>query len=391
MKGSFLIPAVAFFAATQVYAQSSVTIYGRLDNGIQYETGYPKGKSFSASTGNYGESWLGLKGQEDLGGGTQVFFKLESGLLLQNGSVDNGNLFSRNATVGVSNDKYGSFRVGNLGAYENMIWLWFLDPQLMEKYAVQTLVRGRDWSRTGNGFEYTSPTFGGLFFSGQYDVTNSTSWNAGTPGSGPGQLGGAQGRSDSLRVQYEGHNILLQTMYDEIRDPQGKFSNVYVHSRSFSVGGAFTFGPVKISTGYQHLSAPDASNQSVFGTASAPALPGGVTVPTAADQEWIGASWQATPFTSIQSAVYHANANHGNGNATMYTLTGSYSLSKRTLLYTELAYVHNSSTSNIGLNNGYSDPYGPNVNNDPVNGGARTSPNYGHGQFGAFAGIFSTF
>ena len=92
---------------------------------------------------------------------------------------------------------------------------------------------------------------------------------------------------------------------------------------------------------------------------------------------------------SITGAVYHANANHGNGNATLYTLGTTYSLSKRTLLYTELGYVRNSSTSNLGLDSGL---YGANTNNDPVSSAAsNTNPNYGKSQFGVIAGIATQF
>ena len=88
------------------------------------------------------------------------------------------------------------------------------------------------------------------------------------------------------------------------------------------------------------------------------ALPGGTTLPTSVNHEWGGAIWQTTPALAITGAVYHANANDGNGNATLFTLGGTCSLSKRTLLYTELGYVRNSSTSNLGLNGGV---YGANT------------------------------
>jgi predicted porin len=141
--------------------------------------------------------------------------------------------------------------------------------------------------------------------------------------------------------------------------------------------------------GYQHLSAPDASNAGYFGTTAPSALPAGTSLPTTVDHEWIGATWQTTPALAITGAVYHANANKGNGNATLYTLGVDYSLSKRTLLYTELAYVRNSSSSNVGLDSGL---YGANINNDPINGSASsTNPNYGKSQFGVIAGLVTRF
>ncbi|MFP3693473.1 porin, partial [Burkholderia sp. SIMBA_048] len=87
---------------------------------------------------------------------------------------------------------------------------------------------------------------------------------------------------------------------------------------------------------------PNATNASVGVTDAS--QPGGVSAPTAVDHEWIGAAWQINAAAAITAAVFHANANKGNGNATLYTLGGTYNLSKRTFLYTEAGYVHNSST-----------------------------------------------
>ena len=386
-----ILAALLLAASAAANAQSSVTLYGRIDNGLQYETGLPRGHQFAAESGDWGESELGLRGVEDLGGGTKAIFHLEAGLDTQNGSYGNGSFFGRAATVGLTNTRWGTFKLGNLGAGEIQQDSWDVDPQLMQAYAIATLVRGRNWSQAGNGTEYTSPSLGGLTLKGQYDLTNAYTWNAGNPGSAPGQLGGPQGRSDGIKMQYNAGNMELQAIYDEIRDPNGEFSNVYVASRSVLAGGTYAIGPVKLYAGYQHLSAPDASNSGYFGTSAPTTLPAGVSLPTAVDHEWFGAAWQATPFVTLTGAVYHANANNGNGNATMYTLAGTYHLSARTFLYSELGYIHNSSTSNIGLGNGYSDPYGANINNDPVNGSTNTNPDYGHSQFGMFAGIMTQF
>ncbi|SOE97353.1 Outer membrane protein (porin) [Burkholderia sp. D7] len=390
-----LVGTLFMSCATVASAQSNVTLYGLIDNGVQYETGLPGGNRLSAESGNWAESRFGLKGAEDLGGGTQANFNLEARLNTQNGTVANGSFFEGQATVGMSNQKYGAFRMGNFGSSELLQFAGELDPQQTQKYGFGTLVRGRMFPQAANGIEYTSPSFGGFTVQGQYNLTNSTKWNSGNPGSAPGQLGtssglgSSQGRVDGLKLQYNAQNLELQAIYDEVRDGNGQFSNVYLTSRSIFTGGSFALGPVKLFAGYQHLSAPDASNAEYFGTSAATALPAGVSLPTTVNHEWVGAQWGATPATFLTGAVYHANANNGNGNATMYTLSGAYLLSKRTRLYTELGYLHNSATSNLGLNSGV---YGANVNNDPLNGNpASTNPNFGHSQVGVFAGIATQF
>jgi predicted porin len=387
---------VALTATASVSAQSSnVTLYGIVDNGLQYETGLPKGNVFGAQSGGWAQSRFGLKGAEDLGGGTQAIFQLESRLNTQNGTFSNGSFFEGQATVGLRNETWGQVKAGNMGSAEISQYSGDVDPQETKKYAIGTLVRGRIFSQAANGIEYLSPKIAGFTLQGQYDLTNSTKWNAGNPGSAPGQLGtssglgSAQGRSDGIKLSYQAAGLYWQATYDEVRDPNGQFSNVYLASRSILTGATYAIGPVLLVLGYQHLSAPDASNAGYFGTAAAPGLPAGATLPTSVNHEWLGAIWQTTPALAVTGAVYHANANHGNGNGTLYTLGANYSLSKRTLLYSELAYLHNSSTSNLGLDSGL---YGPNSNNDPVNGSpTSTNPNYGKSQFGVITGIATRF
>ncbi|MFM0487687.1 porin [Paraburkholderia graminis] len=391
-KGTIGLSLLAFAAIG--HAQSSVTLYGRIDNGLTYWSGRADGHLIGAESGSFGESWWGVEGTEDLGGGNSAIFKLESGINTLNGAIQNGGLFGRHAWVGMTNDRYGTFKMGNLGAGEIMQDSYDLDPQVFQQFALSTLVRGRNWSQAGNGMEYSSPTIGGFALKGQYDLTNNANgWNtaassSGVSGSGPNQLGGAQGRADGIKAVYNGSNIELLAIYDETRDPNGKFSNVYVSSRSALVGATYMWGPLKAYAGYQHLSAPDASLSS-YGVASG-TLPSGVRgVPTAVDHEWVGLSYRINPAAYVTGAVFHANANGGNGNATMYTLGGTYNLSKRTFFYTELAYLHNSSTSNLGLGNGYIDPYGPNQTQGGA--GGNVAPNYGHSQFGAIAGVMTLF
>ncbi|OLL27698.1 porin [Burkholderia sp. SRS-W-2-2016] len=384
MKKKLIALSVMAAATTVAHAQSSVTLYGRIDNGIQFETGLPGGHAWSAQTGDWGCSWFGLMGSEDLGGGTKTVFQLEGQLNTMTGASA-GNLFGRHATVGLTNDHWGLFKIGNLGAGELAQDSWGTDPQVMQRYAISTLVRGRNWTSTTNGAEYNTPVlFGGLVFKGQYSLTNNTSWNSAPVNSAGVPTG--QGRTNAIEGVYTWGGGDFRVIYDEVRGANGSFNNVYSASRMALVGGTYVVGPVKFYVGYQHLSAPDATNASVGVTDAS--QPAGVSAPTGVNHEWLGAAWQVTPATQITGAVYHANANNGNGNATLFTLAATYALSKRTFLYTEAGYVRNSSTSNINLGNG---SYGNN-NFDPTTGtSSNSNPNYGHSQTGVFAGIMTSF
>ena len=375
---------LAIAAAAQ--AQSSVTLYGRIDNGVQYENGLGGGHKYSFESGDWGCSWFGMQGAEDIGGGTQIVFQLEGQLNTANGQSA-GALFGRHATVGATNVNYGTFKLGNLGAGELMQDSWGLDPQLMQRYAISTLVRARNWSSAANGFEYTSPNLWGATVKGQYSMTNNFNWNSAGTGAGTGSASSPQGRTDGIEVVYDLGPLEVRGIYDEVRGANGTFDDVYAHSRSAMGGLTYTLGPVKFYGGYQHLNAPDVQSNAALVTTAA-ANPGGVGIPTSVDHEWGGVAWQATPAAAVTAAVYHANANNGNGNATMYTLAGTYNLSKRTFVYTEVGYIHNSSTSNIGLGN---NPYGNNDYNPATGASANDNPGYGHSQTGVFAGIMTGF
>jgi predicted porin len=384
MKKTLIAVSVMAAATTVAHAQSSVTLYGRIDNGIQFESGLPAGHQWSAQSGDWGCSWFGLMGSEDLGGGTKTVFQLEGQLNTMTGASA-GNLFGRHATVGLTNDHWGLFKLGNIGAGELAQDSWGTDPQVMQRYAISTLVRGRNWTSTSNGAEYNSPVLlGGLVLKGQYSLTNNTSWNSAPVNSAGVPTG--QGRTNAVEGIYTWGSGDFRVIYDEVRGADGSFNNVYSASRDILAGGTYVIGPVKLYAGYQHLSAPNATNASVGVTNAS--QPGGVSAPTSVNHEWFGAAWQINTPTQVTAAVYHANANNGNGNATLFTLAGTYALSKRTFVYTEAGYVHNSSTSNINLGNG---PYGNNNFNPATGTSSNSNPNYGHSQTGVFAGIMHSF
>jgi predicted porin len=72
--------------AMSAHAQSSVLIYGILDEGLQYNTNSGGGHlvNLDSTVGPSG-SRLGFRGYEDLGGGLGAVFALESGLNINSG------------------------------------------------------------------------------------------------------------------------------------------------------------------------------------------------------------------------------------------------------------------------------------------------------------------
>ncbi len=353
-----LLTAALMTAGVAAHAQSSVTLYGRLDAGLEYLNGGQAGHTVRAESGDWGTSLWGIKGTEDIGGGYKVLFHLEGAFNTMNGNMGtSGTIWDRFATVGISNDAYGTLLLGRELAIANGVWDF--DPFGQSNWSTASLVRGRNWNKTSNNISYQSPNLYGFDVYGQYSLSNSSSFN------GDGTT--AQGRSDGLQVTYTNSLFQLRGLFDEVRSANGTFNDVFNNSREYFAGANVFLGQFKLQAAYQSSHANSAG----------PAVNAGITT---TQQIWGGVTWQATPAAALIAAVYHVNANNGGGNANIYTIGGSYNLSKRTLLDIQAATVRNSKTANFGLNaNGAGTAV---ATGNPVKGGSQT---------GVYAGIQHVF
>ncbi|HEY1997661.1 porin [Paraburkholderia sp.] len=377
-----LLAAALMSAGVVAHAQSSVTLYGRLDAGFEYISGLPNA-TYSGSTsrwrvesGDWGTSLWGMKGVEDLGGGNKALFQLEGSFSTVNGTgPGGGGLFNRWATVGGSNDQFGTLLLGRELFISNGVWDF--DPFGQSNWSSASLVRGRNWPQSSNNVSYQSPKIAGFDVYGQYAFSNATNFN------GNGTT--AQGREDGLQVTYTSSLFQLRGLYDEIRNatngtlgdaaagsPNGPFS----FGREYFAGANVFLGQFKIQAVYQAAR-----------TSGETGVP--IGTPTTTDQEWGGVTWQATPAAALIAAVYHVNANNGAGNATIYTIGGSYNLSKRTLLDIQVATVQNSKSANFGLDANAAGPGGNSGSGSSLT--YNENPLHGHSQTGVYAGIQHSF
>ena len=167
--------------ASPAFAQSSVTLYGIVDTGLVYANNQGSLGSTSGghsvtklASGIWAGDRFGLKGTEDLGGGTKAIFQLESGFNLDNGAQQYTNAeFGRQAYVGITNARYGTFTAGRqyssyyalLSPYSPTTWLTgYFGAHPGDIDSLDT-----DF-RENNSLVYTSPTIYGLTMSGSYSV-----------------------------------------------------------------------------------------------------------------------------------------------------------------------------------------------------------------------------
>jgi len=381
-----LLAAALMSAGVIAHAQSSVTLYGRLDMGVAYMNGIGAGTGANGQathgssqvqleSGYWGTSLWGMKGVEDIGGGNKVLFHLEGSFSTANGSLGSaGSLWNRWATIGVANDQFGTLLAGRMLFISNGIWDF--DPFGQSNWSSASMVRGRNWPQSSNNISYQSPNWMGFDVYGQYAFSNATSWNGN--GTTP------QGREAGLQLTYTSSLFQIRGLYDEIRNPLngqlgGAYSDVnsvnanntgqgvFAYSRDYMAMFNLFLGSFKVQGGYEAIRSSGMN-------------PGIIGQPTTLDHEWGGVTWQMTPAAALIAAVYHVNANNGGGNATLYTVGGSYNLSKRTLLDIQAGTVQNSKTANFGLN----------ANNFGT-AAATGNPVPGHSQVGVYAGIQHSF
>jgi len=363
-----LVAGLLAAAPAAAFAQTSVTLYGRLDGGIEYLNHIANGNGgsssrWSAEGGDWGTSMFGLKGTEDLGGGLSALFNLETALQVMNGTTGGGRLWSRRAYVGLKSETWGQLQAGR-NLFIDSDGVWEFDPFVQQAVSSASLVRGRNWQQTSNNVEYHSPVFHGFDVQGQYAFGNQPgNFNAGAPGE--------FGRSNGIMLSYHSPLFDLRGIYDELRDTEGRLSNIFTASREYFAGANVRVQKFKIQAAYTHYSAPD--------------TPAGLA--DSADHYWLGATYQATPAWAVTAAGFYIHIGNGEGDvahdpashAMLYALGTTYNLSRRTFLYGTVAYVRNSANGTFS------------VFATPRDADPSTSPMAGQSQTGAYVGMMHLF
>lgn len=159
-----ILPLIA--CASFVHAQSSVTLYGIVDDGIVYtHNSGGKATKVSLDSGSLSGSRWGLKGVEPLGGGTSAIFQLENGLNLNTGKMNQGGrLFGRQSYVGLRNLSAGTITMGRV--YDPLTDL--VQPSQGDGYLGQTFTSPGDVdnadssARFNNAVKWASPKWFGV-------------------------------------------------------------------------------------------------------------------------------------------------------------------------------------------------------------------------------------
>lgn len=308
--GFGLSAAAGTLGAMPAYAQSSVQLYGTADGGVRYQTNAVKGGGTVVtmnSNGYYSSNKLGFLGKEDLGGGWNAHFQLESGFNLGNGQFDNttGIEFNRQAFVGIGNEKYGSLDLGRQYTISHDI-ISIYDPFGFHFTPILPLTVASDGTRNNNDVKYKN-VFGPLLF----EVDNSFGGVAGDFSSGA---------TRSVGVSYSAGPVSVGGVYGHRNILTG---TAYIGDSYYMAGAAYKIGPVRLSGGFM---SEDLQN---------PAAPHQVT-----NNAFGGLSWTITPDVIFDGGYYQTTVSNDKASRRgLSVISLAYLLSKRTTLYGEVDYT----------------------------------------------------
>lgn len=297
-------------------------VFGRIVAGIDYQNNIaqPGGRTASEWRGagnQWGTSFLGVTGSEELGPWLRAIFMIESGFSTVTGLTNGPALFNRRAYVGFDG-KAGTLKLGKNLLLDGDVW--FFDPAAQSFMSSATLVHGRNWGGIENLVEYVSPDFGGL----QVTLQN---------GFGEQSNSFASRRRDGVELAYARGPLELRAIGTRIRDENGRYSSVLETSQEAMIGATWKVNGLKLFAAWEWLRAPDA--------------PAGL--PTSAHHYWIGANYDINKALTLIGAVFRIRQNAGAGGAALYMIGANYYLSKRTLLYLQVGQVRNSANASFSV------------------------------------------
>ncbi|WP_168787437.1 porin [Paraburkholderia aromaticivorans] len=183
---------LAVSAALPVFAQSSVTLYGVVDDAITYVNNQLGHSNVYLRQGNLYSSRFGFRGSEDLGGGLAAIFDLQEGFDPNSGAQSSSGLaFNRQAFVGLQDRQFGTLTFGR----QYTPYYQFVGPLGPVAYLTGATgahpgdLDGLDTTiRANSSAVYTSPTFYGFRISGMYGFGGVPgSWQSGSTISAAGR------------------------------------------------------------------------------------------------------------------------------------------------------------------------------------------------------------
>lgn len=347
MKKTALAAIVLASSSGAALAQSSVTLYGIVDEGFMINTNAHGARQYGLVSGSESGSRWGLRGSEDLGGGLSAIFNLEGGFNSSTGALgQNGDIFGRQVYVGLAAPTWGQLTfgrqyptgydyVGSLTASPQ----WALGGAGYGAHPAD-LDNLDGTYRVNNAVKYKSPSFSGFSFGALYSF---------------GGVAGSFSRNQiySVGAGYTYGPFVLAAEYTDVRNPNfslwGNKANDSTTASNMSgpvisglatagsqdvaaVGANYKLGSATFGLVYSHTSFNDLGTTTVSGLTGARLR--GTAVFNVIEAN---AKYMLTPALQLGAAYsYTAGGSLGGRSGARYNqvdLGLDYNVSKRTDLY----------------------------------------------------------
>lgn len=329
-------------AATAVHAQSSVTLYGVIDEGLNFTSNAHDHGTFTMKSGDTLGSRWGLLGSEDLGGGYRAIFRLENGFDVNSGALKQGGReFGRQAYVGLQSDQFGTLTLGR--QYDPTIDLW---SGMTGAGGVSGDVASHPFDndnadfdfRVNNSVKYTTQTYHGFKAEAMYGFSNDTNFS--------------NNRLYSAALQYKMSGLTAALGYLKINAPgsaNGAVSTDTVFTGSSEqnivAAVAYAFSKASIGFSYSHVDVYEpTANDYIASTATQPA--GGHWQSWKFDNFEVNGKYFFTPSLwlfgayTFTEAQLHSSVGAFEPKWHQMSLMLNYDLTRRTAVYLQGAYQH---------------------------------------------------
>jgi predicted porin len=332
------VSAVLLVLSTGASAQSSVTLFGSLDEGLNITSNAAGSRAYQMSSIDVQTSRWGIKGKEDIGDGLHAFFDLESGVNLESGtSVYPGRLFGYQSYIGMKSDNFGkltigrqfdtiSDTVGRLTANGN--WAGYLFAHPLDNDNTDGTFH------TNNSIKFTSQTYGGISATGLYGFSN--------------QEGGfSENRIYGVGLNYVLSDLNMSAVYEDLTAPgttsggsiaAGDEGFVAANQKILGVGAGYKIGQVAFDAVYTHVILGQAVS-SIYVNAL-----GLMNPDMNLDNIELNTKYFITPslFIGGMYTYTRANVQENGGMSSIHWnqagLMAQYNLSARTAVYSQFVY-----------------------------------------------------
>jgi len=331
-------------------SQSFVKLYGVADAAIgkSQSTGDTKIGLQTNSLMNNHNSVIGLKGSEDLGGGSWIAFTLEAPITLSTGVNESlpASFWSRGTWITIGNTNFGSLQLGrNWSA--SFVGQYHYELTGFAKYSVlaRTFGYSGGWSDpwTNAQIKYESPSFGGLWMAVDY-----------VPKADGSLLSnGVANQSDrwDAVVMYDKGPIDAAFTANQTRHPN---SAIWVTDAAFSkvnysLGGRYKFGnSFALAASYNRANAANS-----FVTVYAAAHPSAASQGRRYGFE-LGGSVFWGPFTITVDLTRDTTTDlYGGHKYTNGLLEGRYALSQHSFLYAAFLRLDGDNNYSLGIRHNF--------------------------------------